>query len=391
MPGDPARPGPGDVRHVAPSSGCRAEQPPLAWSGVHRARRRARASGDGPHGRAARAPGRPPAARAPPPRHRHDLLGDHRPRTGSRPGSSAGARRPGSRSAAPSGSAARSAGGPGGSPTPTSTTRSASPAPARWPSPRSPSTRPRGPPRSSCPSIVVGRRDGITWLTVVASGPREARLAVEETVAALGHPTAAPEAPRGVAYSEGSLSVTDWQAAVTEAVRRIDAGELDKVVLARDVVVTTDAPIDSALPPHPPRRALPVVLDLLRRRPARRDSRDAGPPHRRHRHLARAGRDDAPLVRRDQRRLARRGAARLGEGPRGARVRRAVGGTRARGALHRPRRAADPAPAPPGQRAAPRDRRVGRAGRRRPGARPRGVAAPDRRGVRHARPSARSR
>jgi len=95
------------------------------------------------------------------------------------------------------------------------------------------------------PSIVVGRRDGITWLTVVAPGPREARLAVEETVAALGHPTAAPEAPRGVAYSEGSLSVTDWQAAVAEAVHRIDAGELDKVVLARDVVVTTDAPVDS--------------------------------------------------------------------------------------------------------------------------------------------------
>jgi menaquinone-specific isochorismate synthase len=95
------------------------------------------------------------------------------------------------------------------------------------------------------PSVVVGRRDGVTWLTVVAGSPREARLAVEETVAALGHPTAVPEAPRGVAYSEGSLPVTDWQAAVREAVRRIDDGELDKVVLARDVVVTTDAPVDT--------------------------------------------------------------------------------------------------------------------------------------------------
>ena len=53
-----------------------------------------------------------------------------------------------------------------------------------------------------------------------------------------------PEAPRGVAYSEGTLSVTDWQKAVVEAVRRIDDGELDKVVLARDVVVTTDGPVD---------------------------------------------------------------------------------------------------------------------------------------------------
>jgi len=78
----------------------------------------------------------------------------------------------------------------------------------------------------------------------VAAGGREARHAVAETVAALAHPTTVPEAPRGVAYSEGSLSVTDWQAAVVEAVRRIDDGELDKVVLARDVVVTTDGPVD---------------------------------------------------------------------------------------------------------------------------------------------------
>jgi len=95
------------------------------------------------------------------------------------------------------------------------------------------------------PSVVVGRRDGITWLTVVAATPRDARLSVQETLAGLRHPAAVPEAPRGVAYSDGSLSVTDWQAAVTEAVRRIDDGELDKVVLARDVVVTVDAPIDT--------------------------------------------------------------------------------------------------------------------------------------------------
>ena len=91
----------------------------------------------------------------------------------------------------------------------------------------------------------MGRRDGVCWLTVVASGPREARHAVEETLAALRHPVAVPEVPQGVAYSEGSLSVPEWQSAVLEAVRRIDAGELDKVVLARDVVVTTDAPVDT--------------------------------------------------------------------------------------------------------------------------------------------------
>ena len=95
------------------------------------------------------------------------------------------------------------------------------------------------------PRVVVGRRDGVSWLTVVAAGRREARAAIEETLTALRHPVSLPEAPRGVAYSEGSLSVPEWQAAVTEAVRRIDAGGLDKVVLARDVVVTTDSPVDT--------------------------------------------------------------------------------------------------------------------------------------------------
>ncbi len=95
------------------------------------------------------------------------------------------------------------------------------------------------------PRVVVGRRDGVTWLTVVAASPRDARHAVEETLAALSHPAAVPDAPVGIAYSEGSMSIPDWQAAVTEAVHRIDDGQLDKVVLARDVVVTADAPIDT--------------------------------------------------------------------------------------------------------------------------------------------------
>ena len=94
------------------------------------------------------------------------------------------------------------------------------------------------------PQAVIGRREGVTWLTVVAASAREARHAIDETVAALRHPAAVPPAPVGVAYSEGSLSVPEWQAAVGEAVRRIDNGELDKVVLARDVVVTADSPID---------------------------------------------------------------------------------------------------------------------------------------------------
>jgi menaquinone-specific isochorismate synthase len=95
------------------------------------------------------------------------------------------------------------------------------------------------------PRVVVGRRDGQTWLTVVAASPREARHAIEETLAALRHPHVAPSPPSGVAYAEGSLSALEWQGAVAEAVRRIEDGELDKVVLARDITVTTGAPVDT--------------------------------------------------------------------------------------------------------------------------------------------------
>ena len=94
------------------------------------------------------------------------------------------------------------------------------------------------------PKIVIGRRGGITWLTVVAASSGEAAHAVAETLAALGHPTAVPPAPTGVTYTEGSLSVPEWQTAVGEAVGRIGKGELDKVVLARDVIATADSPID---------------------------------------------------------------------------------------------------------------------------------------------------
>ena len=45
-------------------------------------------------------------------------------------------------------------------------------------------------------------------------------------------------------FTDGSRSVNSWQESVAEAVSRISAGELDKVVLARDLVATVDEPID---------------------------------------------------------------------------------------------------------------------------------------------------
>jgi menaquinone-specific isochorismate synthase len=85
------------------------------------------------------------------------------------------------------------------------------------------------------PSVVVGRRDGRAWLTQIGTD-----LDTPTPVA----PTGPPRPPVGGSYADGALSAPAWQVAVSEAVRRIGQGELDKVVLARDVVATAGADLD---------------------------------------------------------------------------------------------------------------------------------------------------
>jgi menaquinone-specific isochorismate synthase len=87
------------------------------------------------------------------------------------------------------------------------------------------------------PEVVVGRRDGRTWVTV--TGEADEDRAVLET-----SPREAATSIGRLAYADGALDPVSWCGAVAEAVRRIDAGELDKVVLARDLLVTADRPLD---------------------------------------------------------------------------------------------------------------------------------------------------
>ena len=175
---------------------------------------------------------------------------------------------------------------------------------------------------------------------------------------------------------------------VGEAVTRINAGELEKVVLARDLVATAAAADRRPLAAASARRGLPDVLDVPRRRAVRRHPRDARPPRARPGHLAGARRHHPAYRRRRARPRAGRHPGPLVEGPRGARVRRPLGRRLPGAALlvdERPRGAVRAAPA---QRHAPRDRRRRRGPRRRdrvvPAAR-RG-AAPLRSGRRHAHP-----
>jgi menaquinone-specific isochorismate synthase len=101
------------------------------------------------------------------------------------------------------------------------------------------------------PEVVVGLRDGNAWLTQLTFDGGElteatARAALRRW---LDVPDAAPaSAPteREAKLSTGSLSETDWMAAVAEGVAEIRTGALEKLVLARDIVATVPDGVSAA-------------------------------------------------------------------------------------------------------------------------------------------------
>ena len=86
------------------------------------------------------------------------------------------------------------------------------------------------------PQVLVGRRGDRTWLTTIS---------VEAPTLA---PTAPPTPPVGLTFSDGARNGEEWMSVVAEAVGRIASGELEKVVLARDLIATTDEPLDVRWP-----------------------------------------------------------------------------------------------------------------------------------------------
>lgn len=91
------------------------------------------------------------------------------------------------------------------------------------------------------PEVVVGRRDGVSWVTTMSRGDRVPPSTVPQA-------TDPARDPGAVTFSDGALADDAWADAVSHAVGRIAAGELDKVVLARDVVAETERPIDTRWP-----------------------------------------------------------------------------------------------------------------------------------------------
>ena len=85
------------------------------------------------------------------------------------------------------------------------------------------------------PRVVVGRRGDRTWLTTI--GEVADPLATTE-------PAPAP----AVSFADGALNGEQWMSVVADAVARIGAGDLEKVVLARDLVATSVSDVDVRWP-----------------------------------------------------------------------------------------------------------------------------------------------
>ncbi|MGZ4602531.1 MAG: isochorismate synthase [Kineosporiaceae bacterium] len=88
------------------------------------------------------------------------------------------------------------------------------------------------------PEVVVGHRAGQWWVTTVGAGAVLPRLRTPV-------PRRPPQAPGDVAYADGARSAPDWERVVASAISRIGRGEVEKVVLARDLEARTRRPVDA--------------------------------------------------------------------------------------------------------------------------------------------------
>lgn len=93
------------------------------------------------------------------------------------------------------------------------------------------------------PRVVVGRRGAHAWVTTVTP-EAEGTGGVETTALAAAPPPSAPV----VTFADGARNGEEWMAVVAEAVARINRGDLEKVVLARDLVATADSAVDVRWP-----------------------------------------------------------------------------------------------------------------------------------------------
>lgn len=85
------------------------------------------------------------------------------------------------------------------------------------------------------PRLILGRRRGRSWLTLVSESDATPQLPPRQDP---------PTAPTGLRRDAGGLDEAEWRGIVRAAVARIGAGELSKVVLARAEVHAAEQPLD---------------------------------------------------------------------------------------------------------------------------------------------------
>ncbi len=83
------------------------------------------------------------------------------------------------------------------------------------------------------PAVVIGRSAGRSWLTTIGDP------------SASQEPVRPVHAPTELRWYDGSLTAPQWEHAVSRAVARIQAGDLGKVVLARDLYAAAPDDIDA--------------------------------------------------------------------------------------------------------------------------------------------------
>jgi len=89
------------------------------------------------------------------------------------------------------------------------------------------------------PEVVIGRRDGVTWVTTTSRG------ALPPADGLAGWPIEDRRPTPSATFRDGALSASDWEKAVRSVIEVIRAGGVGKVVMARDVIAELDGPPDA--------------------------------------------------------------------------------------------------------------------------------------------------
>lgn len=95
------------------------------------------------------------------------------------------------------------------------------------------------------PEVLVRRDANGTSVTAIGTTESIDGL-IDSAVARIARPHELPAQHVAVSYSDGTRTIEEWQSSVDEAINRINSGELDKVVLARDIVAQLNEPLNVA-------------------------------------------------------------------------------------------------------------------------------------------------